>query len=232
MMRLFATLWRARAAEAEEAIFDANAIRLLQQNLREAMTAFEIAKHELARVMAQETSEARLAAELAERIGQLEDDARKALDAREESRAEMLAGRIAVLEDERAAHLQTSQTCGREARRIREQVDLAARRIAEVKRGLATASAVDALQRARGRLSGLGMGDAGSGGPSAIREAEATLKRIRERQQGQEDVSAALSKLEDELPTAGGRRPETTPHRQTDPKDVLARLKRAPPPAA
>ena len=220
MMRLFATLWRARAAEAEEAVFDANAIRLLQQHLREATQAFEIAKHELARVMAQETSEARQATELAGRIGQLEEDAAKALAAGEESRAEMLAGRIAVLEDERAAHLETSQTCGREARRIRDQVDQAARRIAEVKRGVSTASAVDALQRTRGRL-----GEHGPGGVGAIREAEATLRRIRERQQGQEDVSAAMNKLEGELPIAGARGADPV-RPQTDPRDVLARLKR------
>ncbi len=224
MMRILSTLWRARAAEAEEVLFDANAIRLLQQNLREAMTAFEIAKYELARVMAQETSEARLATELTGRIGQLEEEARKALDAREDSRAEMLAGRSAVLEDVRAAHLETSKTCGREAKRIREQVDLAARRIAEVKRGLATASAVDALQRTRGRL-----GESGPGGLGAIREAEATLKRIRERQQGQEDVSEAMTKIEGELPVAGARGVYDNPRRQTDPKDVLARLKRQPP---
>ena len=228
MMRLINTLWRARSAEVEEAIFDANAIRLLQQHAREATHAFEIAKYELARVMAQETSEARLARELGERITQLEEDARKALTSGEDSRAEMLAGRIAVLEDERAAHLATSQTCGREARRIREQVDLAARRIAEIKRGLATASAVDALQRTRGRLGGLGLGDHGPGSMGAIREAEATLKRIRERQQGQEDVSEAIAKLEGELPMAGNRHPDEALRRQTDAKDVLARLKRSP----
>jgi phage shock protein A len=233
MMRLIATLWRARSAEVEEAVFDANAIRLLQQNLREATQAFEIAKYELARVMAQETTEARLAAELAERVHLLEEDAGKALSANDNSRAEMLAGRIAVLEDERAAHLETSKTCGREARRIREQVDQAARRIAEVKRGLSTAMAVDALQRTRGRLSGLGLGEGAPGGLGAIREAETTLKRIRERQQGQEDVSEAMAKLEGELPVAGARHPDASLRRQTDPKDVLARLKRnAPPPAA
>lgn len=225
MMRVLATLWRARTAEAEEAVFDANAIRLLQQNLREATQAFEIAKYELARVMAQETTEARHATELAGRITLLEEDAGKALAAADEARAEMLAGRIAVLEDERAAHKETAQTCGREAGRIRAQVDSAARRIAEVKRGLSTATAVDALQRTRGRLSGLGMGEGGAGGPGAIREAETTLKRIRERQQGQEDVSEALRKLEGEMPIGGLRHPDASLRRQTDPKDVLARLK-------
>lgn len=221
MMRLISTLWRARAAEAEEAVFDANAIRLLQQHMREATQAFEVAKYELARVMAQETAEARLAADLGTRVAELEADARKALDAREDSRAEMLAGRIAVLEDEHAAHLETSQTCGREGKRIRTQVDLAARRIAEVKRGLSTASAIDALQRTRCRL-----GDGGPGGLGAIREAEVTLERIRERQQGQEDVAEAMTKLAGELPIASMRRPEEALRRQTDPRDVLARLKR------
>lgn len=232
MMRLFATLWRARTAEAEEAVFDANAIRLLQQHAREATQAFEIAKYELARVMAQETTETRLAAELAQRIGHLEEEAGKALASGEDSRAEMLASRIAVLEDERAAHQDTAKTCGREAKRIREQVDQAARRIAEIRRGLSTATAVDALQRTRGRLSGLGLGEHGPGGIGAIREAEMTLKRIRDRQQGQEDVSEAMTKLEGELPIAGGRPAGEGLRRQTDPKDILARLKRNHPPAA
>lgn len=222
MLKMLNMLWRARAAEAEEALFDANAIRLLQQSLREATAAFEVAKHELARVMSQETSEARHAVELARRIAELETEAREVLaTGDDEARAEMLAGRIAVLEDERTAHLETSATCGREARSIRTQVDKAARRIAEVKRGLTKASALDALQRTRGRLDGRG-----PGGLSAIREAETTLARIRERQQGQEDITNALAEVERELPVAGCRSNVNLRHR-TDPKSVLVRLKAA-----
>lgn len=223
MIRMLATIFRARAAEAEEAVFDANAISLLRQHLRDATQAFDLAKCELARVMAQETGEARRAAEVGENLAALEEDAGKALDTGDDARAEMLAGRIALLEDERAAHQETARICGHEARRIREQVDRAARRIAELKRGLTSASAIDALQRTRGRL-----GSAGAGGMGAIREAEIALARIRERQQGSEDVSDAMGQLERDLPIGGGTAAEAS-RRQTDPKEVLARLKRRPP---
>ena len=57
------------------------------------------------------------------------------------------------------------------------------------------------------------------------------MRRIRERQQGQEDVSEAMTKIEGELPFAGARRADEALRRQTDPKDVLARLKNTPPSA-
>jgi phage shock protein A len=220
MLRIVSTLFRSARAEAEEALFDANAIRLLEQHLRDANEAFEVAKHALASVMAQEKSEERAADELGRRIATLETEARAALDAGDERRAETLAGRIAVLEDERAAHLDSAKACGRESIRIREQLDKSARRLAEVRRGLATAKATDALQRTRGRL-----GDRGPGSLAAVREAEATLRRIRERQQGSEELATALDTVEAELPFPGAT-PVTSDRPATDPKDVLARLKR------
>ena len=120
------------------------------------------------------------------------------------------------------AHMERSLICGHESRRIREQIDRAARRIAELKRGLTSASAIAALQRTRGRL-----GRIGAGGMGAIREAELALARIRERQQGSEDISDAMGQLERDMPI-GGISPIESSRRQTDPKEVLARLKRRP----
>jgi phage shock protein A len=223
MLKIITTLFRSAQAEAEEALIDANAIRLLEQHLRDATRAFEVAKCELARVMADEKAQARAASELAARLAELEAEARAALDAGDDARAEVLAGRIAMLEDERTAHLDTREMLAKEAKRIHAQVDAAARRIAEVKRGLSASKAVDALQRTRGRL-----GEKGPGSGTALREAEAALRRVKERQQASEDVAEALDQVESTLPIAGAAR-EPSPRKTTDPKDVLARLKRAPP---
>jgi phage shock protein A len=220
MFKIFATLLRGASHEAEEALFDANAIRLLEQNLRDANRAFELAKHELARVMAEDMAQKRHAAELGERITRLEAEARTAIARGDLPEAERLAGRIAVLTDEQMAHQETGKLCAREATRIRDTIDQAARRLAELKRGLTTARAVDAMQRTRGRL-----GDTGPAGMAAIREAEATLQRLRERQHMTNDVESALETVERDLPVAGGTRHDQPRARRTDPAAVLARLR-------
>lgn len=53
MFKTITTLFRAQVAEAEEAIFDANATRLLEQRIREANAAFEAGKRDLAMVLAE-----------------------------------------------------------------------------------------------------------------------------------------------------------------------------------
>lgn len=224
MFRIFATLARSARHEAEEALFDANAIRLLQQHLRDANEAFEMAKHELARVLAQESGESRQATNLSERLARLEADAGRALSQGDEGHAEKLAGRIAVLEDERDAHLATAAACAREAQKIRDAVDQAARRLSEIKRGLSAAKAADALQRTRGRLAQRGLfGRSGSLG--AIREAEDALRRIKERQASSEEEMAAFERVERDLPIGGAQTDADLRPPRTDPKDVLARLK-------
>ena len=52
MLKILSTLVRGAVAEAEEAVFDANATRLLAQQLREAAAALEHSKKELACAMA------------------------------------------------------------------------------------------------------------------------------------------------------------------------------------
>lgn len=220
MLKTLSTLFRAQVAEAEEAIFDANATRLLEQRLREANAAFEAGKRDLAMVLAEEAGEHRLAADLGQRIAEEEAAAIKALEAGRESEAERLAERIATATDDQKAHKDAAANCGEAAARIRRALESNARLLAELKRGLATAKAAAAVNRANARsLSTAGVTD------SAIQDARRTLERIRVRQGEQTDFVEAMERVERDptLKAPGEIQARRWP--ETDPKSVLDRLK-------
>ncbi|MCB1504524.1 MAG: PspA/IM30 family protein [Hyphomicrobiaceae bacterium] len=227
MFKTISTLFRAQVAEAEEAIFDANATRLLEQRLREANAAFEAGKRDLAMVLAEEAGERRHAADIGTRIAEDETEAMALLDQGKDAEAERLAGRIAGLSDDLKAHELAASDCAEAAHRIRRMLESNARLLGELRRGLATAKAAAAVSRANARsLSAAGVSE------SAIQEARRTLDRIRIRQTEQRDFAEAMDKVERDpaLKSSAGavaRRPS-----ETDPKAVLERLKarRSPPP--
>ncbi len=220
MFKTLSTLFRAQVAEAEEAIFDANATRLLEQRLREANAAFEAGKRDLALVLAEEAGERRLAEETGHRVAETESEVLAALERGTEAEAERLSERIAGLTDEHQAHAAAATDCADSASRIRRNLESNARLLAELRRGLATTRAAAAVNRANARcLSSAGVSQ------SAIAEARRTLERIRSRQTEQRDFAEAMDRVERDpaLRTPGSEPLRRTT--ETDPKAVLERLK-------
>ncbi|MDX2155729.1 MAG: PspA/IM30 family protein [Hyphomicrobiaceae bacterium] len=223
-MKILSTLMRGAAAEAEDAVFEVNAIRILEQQLRDAAIALEHAKRELACAMAHRASEARAAEALDARIAELETSAVAALVGSRDDLAEEAATVIAATEDERADRCKAVERLDVEILRLRRLADDGHRRLADLRRGLEMARAQEALRRA-----GANGRRALATGTGALREAEATLKRIRESHVKAEDLAAAAESLDDavagkdldqRLAEAGFR-----PGLRTKPSDVLARLK-------
>lgn len=220
MLRTIKAIFSGVAAETEAAIFDANSIRILEQRTREVSDAFEALKRNLAHVVSLQSSEDRKVEGLGQRIAAFEAQAVEALDAGDEPRAQNLAGKIAVLEDERIAHRETSQKCARDAEDIRIRVNDAARRLAELKRGVATARSAEALDKAYAR---------GTLPPSAeqtLREAEKTLDRIHEKYADNRSFHEAMEDIEREIPLAAedyAMPPRRGP--STSAENVLERLK-------
>lgn len=224
MLKVFATLVRGAAAEAEEAVFDANAIRILEQQLRDAAGALEHAKKELACVMAHRASEARATEALNARIRELEQSGAAAIAAGRDDLATEVATVIAAAEDER---IERSAAIGRldaDISRLRLLADECRKRLAELRRGLETARAQEALRRA-----GANGRRALASGTGALRDAEATLAKIRASHVKDEDLANACDaldrdmsgrSLDDRLAAAG-----CGPHARTKPADVLARLR-------
>jgi len=220
MFKTLSTLFRAQVAEAEEAIFDANASRLLEQRLREANSAFEAGKRDLALVLAEQAGEERAAAAVAARIAELEAQGIAALDAGAEEKAQGLAQRIAIATDEAVAHREAAKECGDTAARLRAMLEGNVRHLAELRRGLATARSADALDRANERsCRAAGLSD------SSIREARRTLERIRVRQSRRRDLDEAMQRVESDaaLDATGTQSGDSRP--RTSAEAVLARLR-------
>ena len=191
MLKLFTTLARGAAAQVEEAVFDANAVRILEQQLRDAAGALEQSRRELACAMAHQASEERAVAMLCERITELEASGRKAIDAGRDDLAEEVAIEIAVTEDERTERSAAAKRGGDEIRRLRQLVEEGRKRLLELRRGLELTRAQEALRRA-----GANGRRAIATGKGALREAEATLAKIRATHAKEQDISAALEELE------------------------------------
>lgn len=220
MFKTITTIFRAQLAEAEEAIFDANATRLLEQRLREANAAFGAGKRDLAMVLAEEAGERRLAADTGARIEEDEAVAMAAIAKGNETEAVRLAERIAGLTDDLKAHELSASDCAEAAHRIRRSLEANARLLGELRRGLATAKAAAAVSRANQRsLNAAGVSD------SAIQEARRTLERIRVRQSEQRDFAEAMDRVarDPALQAPGALVPRRV--KETDPGSVLASLK-------
>ena len=226
MLKLFTTLARGAAAQVEEAVFDANAVRILEQQLRDAAGALEQSRRELACAMAHQASEERAVAMLSERIKELETSGRKAIDAGRDDLAEEVAIEIAATEDERTERSDAAKRGSDEIRRLRQLVEEGRKRLLELRRGLELTRAQEALRRA-----GANGRRAIASGRGALREAETTLARIRATQAKEQDIAAAL----DELEGGPGRDLEARldkaglgSAKRTNPADVLKRLRAMP----
>jgi len=224
MFKALSYLIRGAAAEAEEAVFEANAIRILEQQLRDAATALEHSKRELACAMAHRASEGRAVEALDQRIAELEKSAISAIDGHREDLAEEAATVIAAAEDERSDRHAAAIRFDLDIARLRQLADDGRRRLGDLRRGLEMARAQEALRRA-----GANGRRALATGSGALREAEATLARIREGHSKAEDVAAAAEELEAE---ASGRGLDQRlrdagfgPGLKTRPADVLNRLR-------
>ncbi len=224
MIKILTTLVRGAVAEAEEAVFDANATRVLTQQLREAATALEYSKRELACAMAYRASEQRAVDSLDARAAELEAGAVAALQAGRDDLGQEAAAAIAATEDERRDRRAAVTRFDADIARLKQLIEHGRNRLADLRRGLEMARVQEALHRA-----GANGRKAVMSGTGALREAEATLARIKQRQAGEEDMHAALEELEressgrtldDRLAAAG-----FGPNPKTAASDVLTRLK-------
>lgn len=188
MLKLFRLLARGAAARAAEDFFDQNALLILDQQIRETRASLERSRRALAVAIAGDRAEARRAEAAEARAQDLETRAVAALKAGREDLAAEAAEAIAELEAERDAIRAARATFTAEVARIRETVAEAGRRQAELERGRRVAAAAEAVRR-------LGA-SARPQDTTTLREAEATLARLRELQAETADTEAALAEAE------------------------------------
>lgn len=193
MFKILTTLFRGAAAAAEERVADQHALLILDQQIREVAAAVDRSKKALAIAMAQEAEEARRLATAEARIADLETRTAEALNAGRDDLAREGAEAIANLETDRNAIAESRATFAREIAGLRRAVDQAGRRLAELERGRRVANAAESVRRLRA-----GSASASAYGNSTLTEAEATLKRLRERQTEAAAADEALKQIDAE----------------------------------
>lgn len=229
MLKLLTTLARGAAATAEEEARDRHALPILDQQIRDVAEGVARSRRALGLAIAQDEAEARRLEGIEAQCMDLEERAVAALAGGRDDLAAEAAEAIAALEAERDAVREARATFAAETATLRRTVADATRRLAALERGRRIAHAAEAVRRLK----------AGCTSRSAchvhtLAEAEATLRRLREKQAQEAAAEAILEGTEaaaagtvaDRLEAAGfGGRTRPTA------ASVLERLRRKAAPA-
>ena len=224
MLKTIVTLFRGTAFRAEEEFADRSALLILDQQIRDSAAGIERAKRALAVAIAQDQAEGKRLETTLARIADLEERAMAALDGGSDELATEAAEAIAVMEADRDAIREARATFAREITGLKASVRRSGQRLAELERGRRIALAAESVRRLK-----TGHGLAGSSGATALADAEATLRRLRERQSEDAAAATAFETLDSEAnPASVAERLEAAGFgKRTRPTaaDVLARLK-------
>ena len=191
MISTLRTLFRASAAEAEEALVDANGTTLLAQHLRDARRDLGQSRQACAALMARKTAEERRIEAITEEITRREQQARDAMAAGQDDLAAAMADRIVILEDQRSQANASRSDLDTRIAGLRENLSEADRRIASVAGDLRAARAGSAARSAMSAVSP-------SCGPSALIQAEDMANRVRGLDQGRDDLCSAMHELRED----------------------------------
>jgi phage shock protein A len=223
MLKIFATLARGAAARACEDIIDQNALPLLDQQIREAAAALDQSRRALAHAVAEEAADAKREAALAGRLADLEQRAVAALAGGREDLATEAAEAIAGLEAEIEGLRTARAAFSTEVEALRRTVREGGRQLADLERGRRLAEAAEAVRRLRTRR-----GEGVPGAAAALAEAQATLRRLRERQAREAAAVEALAVIDAAEPAGVAERLEAAgfgPRTKPSAAGVLERLR-------
>jgi len=192
MFKTLVTLFRGRGFHAEETGSNADALTLLDQQIRDFAAALAQARKAAALAASEQRAERRRLATLEAEIAGLEARACAALSRDRDDLALETAGLLADLEADRDASRRACALYEGEFAKMRARLRRFESRIAELQRGRALARAKDSLGRLRR--------DAKSDHPlrAGFAEAEATLARLIDRNLLARDAEAARAELDGE----------------------------------
>lgn len=187
------TAIRGGASEVGEAIVDANATRIFEQEIRDAENHLTKAKRDLTGVMAQQMASSREVDRIKRDIVEHESYAEQALNKGDEALALAVAEKIAALESELATQQQALDSFAGNAERLKELVKKSERQVAEYKRQLSMVKTTESVQKATSAIT-----DNFSSSNSKLLSAKDSLERIKAKQQKFDDQMKAAEVLESE----------------------------------
>lgn len=217
------TAVRGGASEVGEAVIDANALRILDQEIRDADSALVKAREGLIGIKAKHKLSTQRLDEHNSNITNWENRALQALNKGEEGLAGECAAKIAEIEALRDQEKALADQFGKQTSLLQEQVIKAEARIRGLKQQVEMAKARETVQRAR-----VATANATGGANGAVETAVGSLARLKQRQDEQDAKLEAAEELASQ--SSGGdleRRLQDAGigARSGGADDVLARLK-------
>jgi phage shock protein A len=192
LAKLF-TAMRGAANEAGETIIDHQALRILDQEMRDAEKELNDAKTQLTQIMAQRKGVEREVERLKKSITEHEDHAAKALEKGDEGLAADVCERIAQFEDELKLQEQAFKQYDDGVNQIKRSIKSTERNIAAMKRQVSMVKATEKVQKASAAASARF-----SGTNTSLTSATDSLERIKKRQQERSDRMDAAAQLANE----------------------------------
>ena len=171
------TALRGGVNEAGEAVIDAQALRILDQEIRDASEELNKSRDGLASIIAQQKVAEENVSSLKEQIKKNEGFILAALEKKDESLAEEIAVRVANYENQLESESSAGKRFKDQADMLRESINAASLQIKQLKQQTETVKATEAVQRAQKVVA-----QRHSGSNSKLRTALDSIERIKENQ--------------------------------------------------
>ncbi len=184
------TAVRGGATEVGEAVVDSQAIRILEQEIRDSKKALNDAKTGLTSIMAEKMGVDRKVKDLGEKITEHEAYAMQAMDKGDESLALDIANKIAEFEHELTIQQGIRDGYDSKVASLKKMIRQSERNVQAMDREVSVVKTTAKVQKANDLASAKF-----SGSNSSLRSATDSLERIKERQQKREDQAAAAMEL-------------------------------------
>jgi phage shock protein A len=188
--KLFTAL-RGTATEAGEAIIDTQAMRILEQEMRDAKKHLDEAKENLAKVIAEQMGVEREIKRITKSIEEHEGYAIQALDKGDNKLAEEIAEKIADLENELNAQQSVLENYNSNISTLKQHIRETERNIKSMEREISVVKTTESVQKANEAAA-----TKFSGSNSALHTASDSLERIKKKQQQKTDQMKAARELQ------------------------------------
>ncbi|MDR2336353.1 PspA/IM30 family protein [Diaphorobacter ruginosibacter] len=171
------TALRGAAHEAGEAVTDSQALRILDQEIRDADNDLNKSKEALAEIMAKQKLAASRLQATQLKIGEYEGYALKALETNDETLALEVAGKVSLLEAQQAEEESQLAAYTQSVDELRHAIQAATTNIKRLKQQADTVKATESVQRAQATVAGRY-----TGSQSRVQNALDSLERIKQKQ--------------------------------------------------
>jgi len=188
-VRLFSAV-RGGVNEAAEAAADTQALRILDQEIRDAEAALRKAQTDLAGLMGRRRLSEQRIAEMRDKLSKDEALAGRALSQNREDLAREVAGRMATLANQLAQEDSALQQIAASETKLKDIVSKTRQRLETLKREVETVKVTESVQKAQSAIA-----HQSAGVSSKMNDAMSSLERIKQRQA----TNAAKIEAADEL---------------------------------